>query len=1627
MKKKLLALVCMMTVLVCAVFAAAPKADAADHKYQVGYARVDVNPYNVDGDFSSGIMQLPLRGSGDVWNRLSTAGLVDDNGDGVIDANDGLKATCVAITDETGKTVLLINIDLIGGTMISKVNAAIVARVEAALASGELSGVSLAKEDIYYGGTHTHNAPDTTVYASGGKTGTNSDGVELGPINENLGIWINRTVEDVADAAILALQDRAAATITRDQLSASDATDPVVKGKKMVTTRHLVNGEDGSIAGDNFNDRGNNPKQITEADDTIYLLKFSFQDANKLPVIFTGWRGHPSLNNSNSYENSGTKCMSSDYVNAYRHALEFGVKVTIDTEYGVGHVASWELGDTQKYRVIFFNGTGGNTNPRNTEVMRDENGNALTYGSGTTMRGYSWIDVSASKAEIKGRACSYGVVLATMAQECLDDGKNASAVPYGQIKTMKKSFTTPRKTAGISQLSHNAGVAYQASDKLYDTAYAEYNKVNSKFSAYKTAYNDYKDAGVLGFLYKSKMETALKEYNSANSTYTSGSLKAYEDYMAASFTNAASQASTTTVNGTYGPTKPLQTHPMIYKQEDGQTFAVGSRFHASNLVSSWNTNLDIPKTGNITVTLNAFMVGEELAFVVIPGEPFDYYYKERGIYTPENNLWQILNDDTYGKPIVLGYTNGADGYFPNIEAYYYNEGRTDKAIGSYETQNNTKEAGHGEQMIYELRSMLAVLNGEDRTAYCEHCKQDAVWTPFKGQTLETGHYYLCSDYNTTQMKIADGMTVCFDLNGYTYTGATRAFYNDQNAKDASAKATLSIMDSSKAKTGVVTGCGGELGAARGYGGGTIIMGMGHELNIYGGTITSYEHTLNSASSGTVLLIRGTLNMYGGQIIGGKTSSAKGDFWYSSKVNTVDRTGMGGALYLSGTLNMYGGKITGGSYQMITNTILGNDDLGHANQLVVEACEGVAPCVCVTTYSSHKGVVNLYNDASIEHIYFNGLTETQLHVYGNYTGTAQVQFSGKTELAAGSLIGSAKADGEGNPAYAARSNITVTGVEGLVGAVSGDTLVLAEKSWNYGYCRACDTTVQWQPMTAADWNQYNGTGSGATKLPAGHYRMDENVQTDQKQLNSTGEFPGSFCIDLAGHTFTGKTRAFYVYDDAVLNIYDSVGGGLMEGRCGNTTGGGVIYVQGAAVANLYGGTVRHNSEAADHVLNGGCIRVNGGTFRMYGGTLEGENVSEHGGAIYASVRSSVPGKVEILGGTVIGAAAAKGGNGIYLAKNCTVKIAGDAQIEDIYIAGDPVATLTLDTTEAPFGGILQITCATQLGEGEAFGTCLGANGITGTVTLSGSTLPTVISGGKLITLLERKNFHLMSKNGIYATFDTFEEALEAYTYEETLGNYILLTKDVSKPEIYKDVYLDLGGFYLNQPTILDCVTLYCMDSQTNDFTIEDDWAYGMVYDPTIDGEGAVVGITSESAVADSGYLRIREGKGYSFHRVILDIKAMSFRPSAAGVYYTCDFKGDEIVSENIKSFGIALSAWLEPDAMTLDEMCLYTASTEFAPGAAGNSTNGVLLSGIMKQANSAEKNRQNGELAVYGRAYIETEDGYTFGASVARSLKDQLESINGIWDKLTDGQKASLVEFVTTYKEAVEGWNISNIK
>lgn len=1633
--KKILAAICALAVLVGVAVFSIPKAEATENTYQVGYARVDVNPYidpTLTGDAlvaTSNIMQLPLRGSGDVWNRLSTKGLMDDDGDGVITSNDGLKATCMAITDANGKTVLLINIDLIGGTLINKVNAAIVERVAAAIASGELENVDLAKEAIYYGGTHTHSAPDSTVYVAAGKTGTNNDGVDLSVVNENLGIWIDRTIENVTEAAVMALKDRAAATVTKDQLAVSDATSEAVEGKTLTMTRHYVNGEDGSVAGDNFNDRGSNPTQVTDADDNIYLMKFSFADSSKLPIILTSFRGHPSLNNSDSYAGADNNCISSDYINAYRKSLEFGVDVTIEKDLGVGYVEDWTYGTTQKYRMIYFNGTGGNTNPRGYEVLRDENGNALTYGtSNTVIRAYTWIDLSASKGG-NTRANSVGTVLGVLAQECLNDGKNQSDVRYGEIKTMQKKYTASRKTVGISEFTYNAGVAYQASDALYDAALAAYNTANSKFSTYKTAYNDYANAGILAFLYKSKMESALKEYNTANATLNE-KLAAYEEYMTANFTNTATQASTSTVNGNKGPTKPLQTHPMIYK-ENGETYAIGSRFHASNLVSMWNAKLNIPKTGDTTVTLNAFMLGEDLAFVVVPGEPFDYYFKEYGVYTPENNLWNILNDDSsYGKPIVLGYTNGALGYFPNYEAYFYNEGRTDKSIGSYETQNNTKEAGHGEQMIYEFDSMLATLNATERTAYCEHCKKDVTWTPYLLKTtLNAGHYYMAADYSGAQVRIADNEQVCFDLNGHTFSGVdARAFYLETNTTT-----TLSIMDSSAGQTGVVKAAGGNVGAPNGYGGKTAFVGKKAVLNLYSGTLTGSDLGTHSVYAGGVLFVRGTFNMYGGTLKGSTVSSFTGQYLKSGVPTDSERTASGGAIESSGTLNLYGGSIISGQAQLITGTVIGSDELGYAYTQTTESIEIADPCVSILA----GGVVKLGGDAVVDNLYFADGLSAKFTVEGEYTGAAELTYPESVTLERNTDVGNVKADTAGNAGDVSAADITFTALEGMYAAVKDANLVVAEVPYTYSYCNACQAEVQRKPMADVDFDVYSTVNGSAKTMPAGHYILTENVETVQKQLNGDGLNPGIFCIDLAGHTFTGATRAFYVYDDAVLNIVDSVGGGIVEGKCGSATGGGVLYSQGSAVVNLYAGTVRHNNEVSDTVLNGGCVRINGGTFNMYGGKLEGLNVTDKGGTIYVSARTAnsvtTYGSCNIYGGQVTAGYAAAGGDCIYLVNKCTVTLAGDANVADIYFAGAPADALTVDTTKAAFTGSAQLTCATQPAVGATVGTCTGTKGMAdGTITIANSEMFVGVESGKLIAkvnVVDPKNVALMVGETVIAGYDTLAEAVADYTFDSTQGNYIKLYTDIAESvTISGETYLNLNGFYVSGTvTVADGAALYCMDSQTDDYTIDDEFAYGMLTKVVCEGTGVVDGIPEASDVAVDGYLKITEKAGMSFHRVNLRITAMSLRASNVGVYYTCGFMGDEIVAENVISYGTVLSVYDIPDAENMQMVCAYTAFDSFNPGAAGNSVNGTLLQGIMKTTNTAEINQRNAELTVYGRAYIETADGYAFGTAVTRSLQELVQDVDTVWSNLTDVQKQGVLDMYETYQSVMTTWEIPNIK
>ena len=473
----------------------------------------------------------------------------------------------------------------------------------------------------------------------------------------------------MADAAMLDLKDRAPAQLTKDQLSVSKATSPVLHDKRLNSTRLYRTDVDGDefVSGDNFNSvykkyyadpndyetsRGINPKQVAPVNDTMYLLKFDFGSSDKLPIILTNWRGHVTTVNRDKVPGSTRYAVSSDYVNAYRHALEYGCEVSFDPVNG--YITDWTIGSTQKYRVAFFNDTGGSVNTGGFEKI-------IYHGSEgeVEQRANSWLKESVNTSRLKNKTGSYGTVLATLAQECLNDGLNEIPVSNGKIKTSKVDYYGEVKTTGITALAYAAAKACREA------------------AAVKTVTYPYK----------------------------------YTD------------------------------------PETGEMFAVGSSFHADKIIGSWDSKIGAPETGTKKLTLTSFLLSREVAFLSIPGEPFDFLVKDITVTgeartAPENNLWNsLIHEDTYGRPFVPGYCNGYQSYFPSYDAYVYNQGSTRWAVGSYEAHQARYQQGTAETVVRIYDKMLRDLaegSGDlTYTGYCAHCGENQLWQPYNNETTLT--------------------------------------------------------------------------------------------------------------------------------------------------------------------------------------------------------------------------------------------------------------------------------------------------------------------------------------------------------------------------------------------------------------------------------------------------------------------------------------------------------------------------------------------------------------------------------------------------------------------------------------------------------------------------------------------------------------------------------------------------------------------------------------------------------------------------------------------------------------------------------------------------------------------------
>lgn len=224
-------------------------------QFAVGYGRADVTP-----DHSVG-----MRGFGDVRQSV-----------GVLNK---LYITCIAVTDETGNTVLLYTFDC------KNMNQSKLLTIREAVSVA----TKIPVEKIFIGCTHSHSTPDA--------------------IEDYVAFSAERAVE----AAQAALADRDVATLA---YAAGDV-------ENMTFVRHYVTNK-GNVVGDNFypDGAGTRKEHTTVADKEMRIVRINRE--GKKPIVMVNWMGHASTASSSwtEFGKIHRDYLTSDYIGACREYVE---------------------------------------------------------------------------------------------------------------------------------------------------------------------------------------------------------------------------------------------------------------------------------------------------------------------------------------------------------------------------------------------------------------------------------------------------------------------------------------------------------------------------------------------------------------------------------------------------------------------------------------------------------------------------------------------------------------------------------------------------------------------------------------------------------------------------------------------------------------------------------------------------------------------------------------------------------------------------------------------------------------------------------------------------------------------------------------------------------------------------------------------------------------------------------------------------------------------------------------------------------------------------------------------------------------------------------------------------------
>lgn len=502
--------------------------------------------------------------------------------------------------------------------------------------------------------------------------------------------------------------------------------------------------------------------------------------------------------------------------------------------------------------------------------------------------------------------------------------------------------------------------------------------------------------------------------------------------------------------------------------------------------------------------------------------------------------------------------------------------------------------------------------------------------------LESGSYYLTEDITLDKEILLKGKGVSVCLNGHKITNtAINVFF-------LTGSSNLTVADC--VGTGVITGSG----SATKEGGAIRLTATGDTMNLYGGTVTVTEGTVQT--NGGVIACSGTFNLYGGIVTGG----------------TV--TGNGGNINLAAVgsvLNMYGGTITGG-----TAGGQGGNISGRFN-----AATGKGG-----TINLYGGVISDGTAAAGDDVYAAGVTTIGAVKAGELymAATAQVSLNESFDEKVTS-VGIDAADAATAQITGLTKDVTAnfpSTNSDYASAYADGKLIFKTKQHEHCVCTGSDGADHSQCQNVI-WQPAEVKNNAITITQSGHYYLTGTRTQRLDITGATAQEPIVVDLCLNGHIMRANTP-IVVGENVTVNICDHTGEGYVTST-NDSNIGCAVRVNGGTV-NFYSGTLHGSRQDAGntHIQNR-AVEVLTGQFNMYGGTVTtGVKNGGNGGNVYVE-----GGSFTMLGGTITGGSAHAGDN-VYVSTPGSITLGGTAKICDagasnLFLAGTKLTV----SAEKPF--------------------------------------------------------------------------------------------------------------------------------------------------------------------------------------------------------------------------------------------------------------------------------------------------------------------------------------------------------